>query len=45
MATRLEVEYDRQFANADVQAIIARGTVTINVLHQLGAAYHTCPDC
>ncbi len=43
MATRIEIEYDRQFANAEMQAIIARATATINVLQQLGAAYQSLP--
>jgi hypothetical protein len=43
MATRIEVEYDRQFINSEVQAIVARATVTLNVLLQLGAAYQTLP--
>ena len=43
MATRIEIEYDRQFANADVQAMVARANSTINVLQQLGAAYQNLP--
>ena len=43
MATRIEIEYDRQFANADVQTIVARGNATTNVMVQLGAAYQTLP--
>lgn len=43
MATRIEVEYDRQFPNADTQAILARAIATTSVMQQLGAAYQTLP--
>lgn len=43
MATRIEIDYDRQHANAEVQAIIARSTVSINVLEQLGVNYQALP--
>jgi hypothetical protein len=43
MSTRIEVEYDRENTDADVQAIIARATATINVMQQLGVAYQTLP--
>jgi len=43
MATRIEVEYDRQFAYAETQAITARATATINVMQQLGTAYQSLP--
>jgi hypothetical protein len=43
MATRIEIEYDRQFANAETQAVIARASATLNVLQQLGAAYQSLP--
>lgn len=43
MATRIEIEYDRQFINSEVQAIVARATVTLNVLQQLGVAYQALP--
>ncbi len=43
MSTRIEVEYDREFANADLQAIIARAIATLNVMVQLGVAYQTLP--
>ena len=43
MTTRIDVEYDRQFTNADIQEIVARATVTINVLRQLGATYQSLP--
>ena len=43
MATRIDVEYDRQHTNADIQEIVARATVTVNVLQQLGAAYQSLP--
>lgn len=44
MATRIDVEYDRQFVNSEVQAIVARANATTNVLQQLGAAYQSLPD-
>ena len=43
MTTRIDVEYDRQHTNADIQEIVARGTVTVNVLQQLGVAYQALP--
>ena len=43
MSTRIEVEYDRANTDADVQAIIARATATINVMQQLGVAFQTLP--
>ena len=43
MTTRLEVEYVRQFTDAEIQALIARATVTASVLQQLGVAYQTLP--
>lgn len=43
MSTRIEVEYDREFTDADVQALIARSTATINVMQQLGVAFQTLP--
>lgn len=43
MSTRIEVEYDRENTDADVQAIIARATATINVMQQLGVAFQTLP--
>lgn len=43
MSTRIEVEYDREFTDADVQAIIARATATINVMQQLGVTFQTLP--
>lgn len=43
MATRIEIEYDRQFINSEVQGIVARATVTLNVLQQLGVAYQGLP--
>ena len=43
MATRIEIEYDRQFTDSQVQAIAARGTNTIDVMDQLGAAYQGLP--
>jgi len=43
MATRIEIEYDRQVGDAEVQAIVARSAVTLSVLQQLGAAYQNLP--
>ena len=43
MATRIEIEYDRQFTDAEVQAILARSSATLNVLQQLGVTYQTLP--
>ena len=43
MSTRIELEYDRQYTNADIQEIVARATVSVNVLQQLGAAYQSLP--
>ena len=43
MSTRIEVEYDRQHTNADIQEIVARATVSVNVLQQLGVAYQSLP--
>lgn len=43
MSTRIEVEYDRVNTDADVQAIIARATATINVMQQLGVAFQSLP--
>ncbi len=43
MAAFIEVAYDRLFTDAVVQALLARGVATINVLEQLGPAYHNLP--
>lgn len=43
MSTRIDVEYDRLFTNAQINEIIARGTVTVNVLQQLGPDYQSLP--
>ncbi len=43
MATRIEIDYERQFISSDVQEIIARAAASINVLLQLGAAYQSLP--
>ncbi|MEI7932042.1 MAG: hypothetical protein WCI21_03175 [Alphaproteobacteria bacterium] len=43
MSTRIEISYDRQFTDADVEAEVARGTATVNVLQQLGVDYQTLP--
>ena len=44
MATRIEVQYDRQFTDAAAQAIVARADNTTSVMGQLGAAYQSLPD-
>ena len=43
MATRIDLEYDREFTNFQIQEIIARATVSLNVLQQLGTAYQNLP--
>lgn len=43
MSTRIEVEYDRQYPSAEIQALIARANVTLSVFQQLGVAYQTLP--
>lgn len=43
MVTRIEIEYDRQFVDSVVQAIIARSSATLNVLQQLGVPYQSLP--
>ena len=43
MATRIEIEYDRQFINSQVQEIVARSAASLNVLVQLGVTYQTLP--
>lgn len=43
MATRIEIDYDRQFTNADMQEIIGRTAATLNVLQQLGATFQNLP--
>ncbi len=43
MATRLEIEFDRVWTDSKVQALLARATVSIQVLVQLGAAYQSLP--
>ncbi len=43
MTTRIEIEYDRVFTNSEIQECVARGTVSVNVLQQLGAAYQSLP--
>ncbi len=43
MATRLEIEYDRECIDSVVQAVLARATVTVQVLVQLGTAYQNLP--
>ncbi len=43
MAAFIEVAYDRQYTDADVQTVAARAGVTLSVLTQLGVAYQTLP--
>lgn len=43
MATRIELDYDRQFINSQIQEIIARAVSSLNVLSQLGAAFQNLP--
>lgn len=43
MATRIEIEYDRQYTDAEAQAILARAAASLNVLQQLGTAYQGLP--
>jgi len=43
MSTRIEIPYDRQCTDSDIEADIARGTATVNVMQQLGVAYQTLP--
>ena len=43
MSTRIEIPYDRKYTEADAAAIVSRGTATVNVLQQLGAAYQSLP--
>ncbi|MEI7932627.1 MAG: hypothetical protein WCI21_06195 [Alphaproteobacteria bacterium] len=43
MSTRIEIPYDRQFTDSEIEAEIVRGTATVNVLKQLGVAYQTLP--
>ena len=44
MATRIELEYDRDFTDSDAAAIVARATLTTDVMEQLGPAYQGLPD-
>jgi len=39
----IEVAHERMLTDAEIQAIIARATNTINVLQQLGATYQDLP--
>lgn len=43
MATRIDIDYERQFINSAVQEIIARAAASLNVLTQLGSAYQALP--
>jgi hypothetical protein len=43
MSTRIEIEYDRIYTDADAQAILSRAAASLNVLQQLGVAYQTLP--
>lgn len=44
MSTRIEIDYDRKHADADVNAVLARTIASIGVLKQLGTAYQNLPD-
>lgn len=44
MGTRIDIDYTRQFQNAEVQEIVARGSSTTSVLVQLGPPYQSLPD-
>ncbi len=43
MSTRIEIPYNRQHTDSDIEADVARGTATVNVMQQLGVAYQTLP--
>lgn len=43
MSTRIEIEYDRIYTDADAQAILSRAAASLNVLQQLGVPYQTLP--
>lgn len=43
MSTRLEIPYDRNHTDAELQAITARSAATLNVMQQLGVDYQTLP--
>lgn len=43
MGTRIDIEYDRQFTDSDVQEIVGRAATTSSVLQQLGADYQSLP--
>ena len=44
MATRIELEYDRDFTDSEAAAVVARATLTTNVMVELGPAYQSLPD-
>lgn len=44
MGTRIDIDYTRQFQNAEVQEIVGRGGATTSVLVQLGVPYQSLPD-
>ncbi len=44
MATRIDIDYDREFTDADVLALLGRLDATKGVLEELGAAYQSLPD-
>lgn len=43
MSTRIEINYDRTYTDADLQAIASRSAATVNVLEQLGELYQNLP--
>ena len=43
MPTRIEIPYDRQFTDSQIEADILRATASVNVMQQLGVAYQTLP--
>ena len=43
MSSRIEINYNRAYTDADLQAIAARSAATVNVMEQLGTDYQTLP--
>ena len=44
MGTRIDIDYTRQFQNAEAQEVVGRGSSTTSVLVQLGVPYQSLPD-
>ncbi len=44
MATRIDIDYDRQFTDADLLALLGRFDATLGVLEELGVPYQNLPD-